>query len=75
MAILKKQKNGSAKSSFAIFSFFQEAFEELKKVHRPTRQEAVQGTIGVLMMLLVFGVILGIIDFAVGSAMRSLLNI
>ena len=75
MAAAKGQKGGEPNIIVRGVNFFQESWAELKKVHRPTRQEAIQGTVGVLLMVFVFGAILGIIDLAVGAAMQWLLKL
>ena len=53
--------------------FFQEAWEELKKVHAPTRQETIRATVGVLLMVLVFAFFLGLTDWVVGLAIRHVI--
>jgi preprotein translocase subunit SecE len=45
------------------FSFFSEATEELKKVHWPTRQEALRLSLLVLAVCVIAGAILGALDF------------
>ena len=57
----------------AATGFFNDSWAELKKVHAPTRQETVASTLGVLLMIVVFSVTLGIIDWGVGSVMKSFL--
>ena len=53
--------------------FFGESVDELKKVHTPSKQEVIQGTIGVVVMVLVFGLFLGLADLSVGKLMQWLL--
>lgn len=53
--------------------FVRDSIDELKKVHPPTRQETVQGTIGVLIMVMLFGIFLGLADFIVGRVMQAIL--
>lgn len=53
--------------------FFNESVEELKKVHPPTKQETIQGTIGVLVMVFLFGLFLGLADLIVGRLMQWVL--
>lgn len=55
-------------------SFFSESVEELKKVHPPTKQETIQGTIGVLVMVFLFGLFLGLADLIVGRLMQWVLS-
>ena len=47
-----------------------ESYAELKKVHRPTRQETIQMTIGVLFMVVVVSLFLGTIDLGLGWMMH-----
>ena len=54
--------------------FVNEAIDELKKVHTPTRQETIQGTIGVLLMVFFFGLFLGLGDLLVGKIMQAVLT-
>jgi preprotein translocase SecE subunit len=53
--------------------FTTQSWEELKKVHAPTKQETIQATLVVLVMLIMFATFLGITDFLVGQAMQSIL--
>ncbi len=55
-------------------TFFDESVEELKKVHPPTRPEVIQGTIGVLAMVFLFGLFLGLADLIVGRLMQWVLT-
>ena len=54
--------------------FFRESRDELKKVNRPTREETIQVTWVVLMMLVSFSVFLGLADLVFGSLMQTLLS-
>ena len=56
-------------------NFFKEAWVELKKVQTPTKEETIRSSIGVFFMLAIFGVFLGITDYAVGSVVGWLLNV
>jgi preprotein translocase subunit SecE len=55
-------------------AFFKDAWEELKKVHFPTRAETIQSTIGVLFLLVLFAVFLGLTDVVVGRIMREIMT-
>lgn len=57
-----------------LFQFFRDARDELKKVHRPTREETIQVTWVVLLMLISFSVFLGLADLVFGSLMQWLLS-
>lgn len=54
--------------------FMRESWVELKKVQKPTRQEATQATVSVLFLVVVFAVFLGFIDFLLGKLMQVLLT-
>lgn len=56
-------------------NFFKESWSELKKVQTPTKDETIKSTLGVFLMLLVFGVFLGVTDYVVGSFVRYLLGL
>ncbi len=55
-------------------SYFKESRAELKKVHTPSTQEVIRGTMGVLMMVFFFGLFLGLTDLVVGKLMQALLT-
>ena len=54
--------------------FAKESWAELKKVHSPTRQETIQATIVVLVMVVIFSMFLGLADFVVGLMMKNILT-
>ena len=51
-------------------NYVKDSREELRKVHPPTAQETVRGTIGVLIMVIFFATFLGLADYVVGSLMQ-----
>ena len=55
-------------------SFLKEATNELKKVQPPTRQEALQATLVVLVMLIFLASCLGIIDLVIGRVVSSVMG-
>lgn len=55
-------------------SFVRDSWEELKKVHPPTRQETIQATIVVLLMVVMFATFLGLADYIVGNIMQAILT-
>ncbi len=55
--------------------FSRESWAEFKKVYRPTRQETIDLTIRVLMMMVIFAAFLGFADFIVGSVMHKILYV
>jgi preprotein translocase subunit SecE len=58
-----KSRAASRKKPNAIVRFFRETVAELKKVNWPTRQEATQLTVIVLLVVIVMSTLLGVLDF------------
>ena len=54
--------------------FVDESWRELKKVHAPTRQETIQASIVVLVMVILFALFLGAADLVVGKVMQTILS-
>jgi len=54
--------------------FARDARVEVRKVVWPTRQETLQTTIAVLIMVFLVAIMLWLIDLALGSGIRSLLT-
>ncbi len=54
--------------------FARESWAELKKVHRPTRQETIQATIVVLVLVVIFAFFMGLTDLIIGQIMQGLLT-
>ena len=50
------------------------SWEELQKVHTPTRQETIAMTVRVFLLIFLFGLFLGMTDFFVGYLMKSVLT-
>ncbi len=46
-----------------IFQFFAESYAELKKVVWPTRDDVTSSTKVVIVSTLIFGIVLGVVDF------------
>ena len=67
-------KSASKEQKFSLLAFIRESWYELKRVHFPSRQEAVQATIVVILMMVVFSIMLGLFDFVLGSLMKSILG-
>lgn len=57
-----------------IWSFFQEAQIELRKVVWPTRQETVQTTLIVIIVVIVVAIILWLLDMFLGWSIRNILG-
>lgn len=54
--------------------FVKEAWQELQKVHWPTRKETYQATAVVLVVVAVSAVFLGLVDFALSYAMQYIMG-
>ena len=70
----KSTKGAASKRSGEGLSFFPNSWKELKKVHTPTRQEAMQASLVVIVMLAFMAVCLGIFDFGWGQLMQFFLS-
>lgn len=61
-----------------VIGYFREAWEELKRVSWPTREEIIQGTqtvlLFVLAMTILFGVLDAIFQLAIGRGLLPLLS-
>ena len=70
-------KDGSQKPNpvVALFRFLGDSWAELKKVHFPTKQETIQSSIGVMLLVLFFAIILGLTDFIVGRVVQAVLSV
>jgi preprotein translocase subunit SecE len=58
-----KSKAAAKKRSNPVFRYFRETFVELRKVNWPTREEATQLTIIVLIVVGLMSALLGLLDF------------
>ena len=70
-------KDGSQKPNAvkAFFQFLGDSWAELKKVHFPTKQETIQSSIGVMLLVLFFAIILGLTDAIIGRVVQVVLNV
>jgi len=55
-------------------AFAQDSWAELKKVTFPTRQETIQATIVVLVMMVLVATYLGLLDLVFNKLMRAFLD-
>ena len=55
-------------------SFFKEAWQELKRVHWPTRKETYAATSVVIILVLLIALYLALVDFGLTRTIRALLN-
>ena len=74
MAASNEASKSGSKNEKPKDKFLPAAWRELKKVHTPTRHEAVQATLVVILMVVFFATCLGVFDFALGWAMQMLLS-
>jgi preprotein translocase subunit SecE len=58
----------------AFFRFIKEADIERRKVVWPTHQEAVQTSLMVIVVVIIVSLFLSAVDWAIGTAVRSLLS-
>ena len=64
-----------AKKQNGIQRYFSETVGELRKVSWPTRQEAIQLTIIVLVVMVFMGVFLGLVDLIAGHLLNLALGL
>lgn len=77
----KSSRNGGATRATEIVSFVprtiefvKEAWQELRKVHWPTRKETQSATVVVLVAVVVVSIYLGLVDFALSYAMKYIMS-
>jgi preprotein translocase subunit SecE len=58
-----------------IISYFTQSWTELTKVVWPTRKQAIQMTVAVLVITILVGAILGVFDFGLSKGLTSLINL
>ena len=54
--------------------YFREAYEELKKVTWPSREEVVRYTVAIIIMSVVVGVYFGLIDWVLSKGLAALVS-
>ncbi len=57
-----------------VTRYFREAYEELKKVTWPSRDEVIRYTIAVVIMGVVLGVYFGLADWALSKGLEALVS-
>lgn len=60
---MAKSKAAAKKRSNPVFRYFRETFVELRKVNWPSRQEATQLTVIVLIVVTLMSALLGFLDY------------
>ena len=68
-------KDKKVRHQNAIQRYFTETSGELRKVSWPTRQEAVQLTILVVIVMAAMAIFLGLVDFAASKLLNLLLGV
>ena len=58
-----------------VTSYFKESWTELSKVVWPTRKQALEMTLAVILLSLVVGMLLGVFDFGLSKGLTQLLNL
>jgi preprotein translocase subunit SecE len=58
-----------------LINYFQESYEELKKVTWPTRNQAIKLTFIVIGFCIVLSFLVGVLDFAFNEGYRSLVDL
>lgn len=58
-----------------LINYFQESFEELKRVTWPTRNQAIRLTFIVIGFCIVFSFTVGVLDFVFNTGYRSLVDL
>lgn len=54
--------------------FIKEAWQELKKVHWPSRKETYAATLVVLIVVLMFALFLALVDFGLTRAIQAIIS-
>jgi preprotein translocase subunit SecE len=57
-----------------LLEFFQESWQELKKVHWPSRKETYAATLVVIIVVLLISVYLAIIDLGLTKAIQAIVE-
>ena len=78
MAKGKAVKAGAGGSGASVapegsIRFFKDSYQELKKVHPPTREETIRMTIVVVIAMALFAIFLGATDFFIGGIIKNIL--
>ncbi len=70
----KREKKDKPKRSFNPFKYVKESVIELRKVNWPTKQEVINGSIGVILVSALFVVILGGADIIFQEGLNKLIG-
>jgi preprotein translocase SecE subunit len=69
MATTKEHKKNS------LVTYFEDSYQEIRKVAWPTRNQAVRLTFLVLGFMIVMALMIGVLDYVFGTGHRALLNL
>ena len=67
---LQRAQNGVQQAT----DFFQEAWQELKKVHWPSRKETYAATLVVIVVVVLISVYLALVDLALTKAIQAIID-
>ncbi len=65
----------SALTNNAAVRYFREAYEELKKVTWPSRQDTVRYSVAIMVMSVVLGAYFGLFDWLMTRGLAALVNL
>jgi preprotein translocase subunit SecE len=57
-----------------IADFFKEAWQELKKVHWPSRKETYAATLVVIVVVVLISIFLAVVDFGLTKAIEAVID-
>jgi len=57
-----------------LIEFFQESWQELKKVHWPSRKETYAATLVVIIVVILVSIYLALVDLALTKAIQSIVG-
>ena len=67
---LQRAQDGVQRSA----EFFKEAWQELKKVHWPSRKETYAATLVVIVVVIVIAIYLALVDFGLTRAIQAIID-
>jgi preprotein translocase subunit SecE len=67
---LQRAQNGVQQAT----DFFQEAWQELKKVHWPSRKETYAATLVVIVVVVLISIYLALVDLALTKAIQAIID-
>jgi preprotein translocase subunit SecE len=58
----------------SLIEFFQESWQELKKVHWPSRKETYAATLVVILVVILVSVYLAVVDLGLAKAIQAIIE-